>query len=287
MCLWGPIGQASWGVIFWYFEEDMPLWEALKFLKKTCTEDPPLVVLCYAGILRAEGLVFWFHLSWEFWFGFSLHEWPANYLQDSVHTGQALWGELFCWFVIGVSVLFCAPSLGSEREVDRTHFGFVMASLSTLLSCSLSHRVTAAWVAGAFFTVSVLTFASICYLFCVSSLAICGLLSSYIPFPPGRGISNHTEHLLESPDWEPFLLPSQDMWWVLHGVEMSIFYCCCLCIYLSKFQQATYFPSNVGTTQSKTSLLQCILKRSEEDCGISLFKEKLHTFCEVDWPSMK
>lgn len=69
---------------------------------------------------------------------------------------------------------------------------------------------------------------------------------------------------------------------------MSIFYCCCLCVYLSnKFQQAIYFPSNVGTTQSKSSPFQCILKRFEEDCGISLFKEKLHTFCEVDWPFMK
>lgn len=69
---------------------------------------------------------------------------------------------------------------------------------------------------------------------------------------------------------------------------MSIFYCYCLCVYLSnKFQQATNFPSNAGTTQSKISPVQCVLKSSEEDCGISLFKEKLHTFCEVDWPSMK
>lgn len=217
----------------------MPLWEALKFLKKICTEDPPLVVLCSAGIPIAEGLVFWFHLSWEFWFGFSLHEWPANYIHDSVHTEQALWGELFRRFVIGISVLFCAPSLG------------------------------------------------ICYLFCVSSLVICGL-PSYIPFPPGWGISNLTKQLLESPDWEPFLLPSQDMWWVLRWVEMSIFYCCCFCIYLSnKFQQAIYFPSNAETTQSKISPLQCISIRSEEDCGISLSKEKLHTLCEVDWASMK
>lgn len=70
-------------------------------------------------------------------------------------------------------------------------------------------------------------------------------------------------------------------------VKMSIFYCCCFCIYLSnKFQQVIYFPSNVETTQSKISPLQCILKRSE-DCGISLSKEKLHTLCEVDWASMK
>lgn len=122
----------------------MPLWEALKFLKKTCTEDPPLVVLCDAGIPIAEGLVFWFHLSWEFWFGFSLHEWPANYKHDSVHTGQVLWGKLFCWFVIGVSVLFCAPSIGSEREVDCTHFGFVMASLG----CSEHTSLLLFWVTG-------------------------------------------------------------------------------------------------------------------------------------------
>lgn len=151
MGLWGPMGQASWGIILWYFEEDMPLWESLKFLKKTCTEDPPLVVLCYAGVPIAEGVVFWFHLSWEFWFGFSLYEWPVNYLHDSVHTGQALWGELFRWFVIGVSVLFCAPSLGSEREVDHTHSGFVMASLSCsehtsfLLFESQGHCSLGAW----------------------------------------------------------------------------------------------------------------------------------------------
>lgn len=117
----------------------------------------------------------------------------AQYTQDKL-CGESYFVGLLLVFLS----YFVPPSLGSEREVDRTHFGFVMASLNTLHSCSLSHRVTAAWVPGAFFTVSVLTFASICYLFCVSSLAICGLLPSYRPFPPGRGISNHTKQLLES-----------------------------------------------------------------------------------------
>lgn len=173
MCLWGPMGQASWGVIFWYFEEDMPLWEALKFLKKTCTEDPPLVVLCYAGILRAEGLVFWFHLSWEFWFGFSLHEWPANYLHDSVHIGQALWGELFllvCYWCF--CLILCPLSWFWERGGPHSFWlrdGF-SEHTSSLLFESQGHCSLGAW--------SILY--SLCPYVCQYLLFVLCILSCYL-----------------------------------------------------------------------------------------------------------